>query len=257
MQLNLSRRRLAVIVGLIVAVLVAGVVVITTEGSSDNSATAASTTSNADTVSVSGTGSVEGVPDTLVASFRVHDMRASVQDALNASAIDARKLVAKLRSDGVVREDIKSTDVSLEPDYDDHGHVDGYNSSESYTVHITPLSKVGAILSAATTATGDNSVSINGLSFDIADNTTLLAQARRAAFVNARTAANQYAVLGGRKLGQVMKITAVVHNPTPVIQTFGKDTLSASAGASTTAAVPIQPGQKKVSVTVSVIWALS
>jgi len=257
MELRIDRKRLAVIVAVIALVLTAGVIAVATQNSSGgNGADASSTTPTSDTVSVSGTGSAEGLPDTLVAQFRVHDKESSVQAALNQSSIDAHAVVKKLRELGVALADIKTTDVSLNPSYDMHGNPDGYDSSESLTVHIHPLTKVGQILGAAVRAPGDNSVSLDGLSFDIADNTALLAAAREAAFNNAKAAASQYAELGGRSLARVMQIKAVVHNARPVFAA-GLASTDALRAPKAFAAVPIRPGQKKVSVTVSVVWALS
>jgi uncharacterized protein YggE len=257
MEIRIDRKRLAVVVALIALVLVAGVIVVAAQGSSGtNRAGASSPATPADTVSVSGTGSVEGVPDTLIAQFRIHTKQGTVQAALNRSSIDTHAVSSKLHSLGVALVDIKSTDLSLNPSYDMHGNQDGYDASESLTVHIHPLTKVGQIIAAATTAPTDNSVSIDGLSFDIADNSALLAQARRAAFDNAKAAAAQYAELGGRSLARVMTVKAVVHNPTPIYAANGfADTAGASQALK--APVPIRPGQKKVSVTVSVVWALN
>lgn len=257
MEIRIDRNRLAVIVGVIVLVLVVGVVVVTTQGSSGgNGAAASSSSATTDTVSVSGTGSVEGVPDTLVGQFRIHNKERGVQAALNSNSVDTHKVIAKLHGLGVAYSDIKSTDLSLDPDYDMHGNPDGYyDASESLTVSIHPLTKVGQILAAATTAPGDNSVNIEGLSFDIADNSTLLAQARTAAFDNAKAAASQYAKLSSRSLAHVVSIKAVVHNSTPIYPSAGFAATAATPDA--LKAVPVRPGQKKVSVTVDVVWALN
>jgi uncharacterized protein YggE len=254
MELASNHRRLAVIIGLIALVLAAGLVVVATDGSSGSGRAAAASPATTDTVAVSGTGSVEGVPDTLIADLRVHTHGSSVQDALNLTAVDAHKVITTLHDRGVALTDIKNTDLSLNPHYDYHGNPAGYDAGESLSVRIHPLTKVGQILSAAATAAG-NSVSVDGLSFDIADNTTLLAGARKAAFDNAKAAAAQYASLSGRSLARVMTIRAVVHHATPIPFAAGSAGVTDSFHRAV-AAVPIRPGQKKVSVTVSVVWAL-
>jgi uncharacterized protein YggE len=253
---EMNRARLAVIAGVAMLVLGVGVAVVATQDSSNNRAAADTAAAVNDTVSVSGTGSVEGVPDTLVANLRVHStVFSSVQDALNATATNTRAVITKLTDKGVKRADIKTTDLSLNPHYDSHGNQDGYDSSESLRVRISPLTKVGEILSAVAPASTGNSVSINGLSFDIADNSTLLDGARAAAFNNAKAAAEQYAKLGGRTLDHVVSIKAQVHNASPIYASAGAPVaLDSFKGR---AAVPIRPGQKKISVTVKVIWALS
>jgi hypothetical protein len=242
----------AVVVG--AAALAFGILgtLVATGGSESAGAAATTPVGTPNSVSVSGAGSVEGVPDTLVASLRVHDREATVQQALNVTATDAHRVVASLRGHGVAAADVRTTDVSLNPDYDNHGVIDGYDSSESLTVHVHPLTRVGMVLTAASTAAG-NAVSIDNLSFDIADNTSLLAAARASAFNNAKAAASQYAQLGGTSLGRVVSIKAVVRNASPVIKGAHADALF-SAGRP--AALPIRPGQQKVSVTVNVVWAL-
>jgi hypothetical protein len=249
----MNRTRLAVVAAAVLAVLAIAVAVVAIQGSGPGGASAATTTSAADTVSVSGTGTVQGQPDTLVANFRVHALAASVQTALNTSASDARKVIASLTKNGVSGRDIRTTDVSLNEHYDRHGSVDGYESSESLSVRIHPLTHVGQVLTAAADAAG-NSVNIEGLSFDIADNASLLAAARANAFNNAKAAATQYASLGNTTLNHVVTIKAVVHNASPVYA--GSGLAAATSGSIARAAVPIQAGRQKVSVTVNVVWAL-
>jgi uncharacterized protein YggE len=253
----MTRTRIAVIGIVVLAVAVVGAVVISAQGSGSGSAAASTPTAVADTVSVSGTGSVEGVPDTLTANLRVHVSNlSSVQVALNAASADVRHVIGAVRAKGVAPSDIKTTDLSLNPHYDSHGVVTGYDSAESLTVRIHPLTKVGDVLSAAAPKSASNSVSINGLSFDIADNSSLLGDARKAAFDNAKAAAQQYATLGGRTLGHVVSIKAVVHNASPIFK-GGYAAAGLSDTAHLPAPVPIRPGQKKISVTVKVVWALA
>lgn len=250
----MNRTRLAIVAAVALVVLATGVAVVTTtQGSNPSGASAATTSAASDTVSVSGTGTVQGQPDTLVARFRVHAVATTVQAALNTSASDARAVITSLRSNGVGTKDIRTTDVSLNQHYDRRGTVDGYDSSESLSVRIHPLAHVGQVLTAAAGSAG-NSVNIEGLSFDIADNASLLAAARANAFNNAKAAAAQYASLGNTTLSHVVSIKAVVHNASPIYPSAG---LADGAGRSVaSAAVPIQTGRQQVSVTVSVVWAL-
>lgn len=248
----MNRDRIAAVVALTALAVGVGVAVVVAAGSGPDRA-AADTTATTNTVSVSGTGTVEGVPDTLVASLHVHSLQPTVQAALDASASAARKVIGALRGHGVRATDIRTTNVSLNPHYDNHGVVDGYNSAESLNVRIRPLGHAGAVLSAAARAAG-NAVNVDSTSLDIADNSKLLSAARANAFANAKAAAMQYATLGGTTLSHVEHITAVVHNASPVYH--GAGATAGLSDATAQAAVPIRPGQKKISVTVKVIWAL-
>jgi len=250
----MNRNRMAVLIALTVLALGAGIGIVISEGTGSNGAAAQSTTTT-DTVSLSGSGSVEAVPDTLVASLHVHTVQASVQAALNASASDARKVISALRAHGVASTDIKTTDLSLNPHYDQHGTVVGYDAGESLSVRIHPLTNVDVVLTAASTAAG-NSVNIGGLSFTFADNSKLLAAARASAFANAKAAASQYAQLGGTTLAHVEHITSVVHNVSP-IRTYASAGAGTLNGVAASPAIPIRAGQQKVSVTVNVVWALA
>jgi uncharacterized protein YggE len=233
-----------------VAVVVAVVVVVAvTSGPSTVSATA--TTPVAGTVSVSGTGSVEGAPDTLLATLRVHTRQASVQEALNVAASDAHRVIRSLASHGVGTGDIRTTDLSLDPDYGEHDEIIGYDAGESLNVRIHPLSNVGHVISAASTSAG-NAVSIDGLSYDITDDTALLASARQRAFADAKSQAMQYAALSGRSLGRVQSLVATVSGSNQ--SSSYADGLSGLARA---APVPIRPGRQKVAVRVRVVWSLA
>jgi hypothetical protein len=248
--------RYAALAAVTVAAMAVAVAVVAAGGGGPSRAAATPASSPAaptgDTVSVSGTGSVEGVPDTLVATIGVHARDASVQSALNDSASDARKVLASLHHSGVAGNDIRTSDVELDPDYGTHDAIVGYDSSETLDVRIHPLSNVGHILAAASTAAG-NSTTIDGLSFDIADNTALLATARASAFANAKTQAMQYAALSGHSLGSVASISAVVSGATDPV-TYDKLAFGATAPA---ASVPIRAGQQQVSVSVKVVWSLT
>jgi uncharacterized protein YggE len=252
----MRRNRMAVLIALTALAIGAGIAIVITEGTGSNGA-AAQSTATTDTVSVSGRGSVAAVPDTLVASLHVHTIGSSVQTALDTSASDARKVINALKGHGVAATDIKTTDLSLNPHYDRHGTVDGYQAGESLNVRIHPLTNVEAVLTAAATAAG-NSVNIGSLSLTFADNSKLLTAARANAFANAKAAATQYAQLGGTTLAHVEHITSVVHNASPIRTYATSGAVSDSTqGVAGTPAIPIRAGQQKVSVTVNVIWTLA
>lgn len=219
-----------------------------------NSGTArADSPTSSGTITVSGDGVVQGVPDTLTATLGMTAKSSDVQGALNGSSAEAREVIRALRAHGVAESDVQTSDLSLDPSYDNHGNVDGYQSAESLTVQIHPLSNVGATLAAAATAAG-NHVTIDGLSLDSTDNAALLDAARTKAFADAKAAATQDATLAGRQLGSVVSVNETRTEASTPDPEYGDATGSLSALA--TSAVPIQAGKQPVTVTLDVVWSL-
>ena len=220
-------------------------------GGGGHQARADSAATPSDTVSVQGTGTVQGVPDRMSATFGVHATRGSVQDALDAVAHDAQRVVSALRHAGVGSGDMRTTDLELYPHYNNNGGRDGYDASETVTATFHDLSTAGRHISAAVTSAG-NAATVSGLSFDLSSDTKLLGQARSAAFADAKTRAQQYADLSGRSLGAVEHVTeSIVSQDTPQPQFY-----KGVAAAGDAAAVPVQAGQQPVTVVVTVVWQL-
>ncbi|HVW81184.1 MAG TPA: SIMPL domain-containing protein [Mycobacteriales bacterium] len=208
----------------------------------------------ADTVSVSGHGSVKGTPDTLIADMDAHARAANASDALSAASQVATNVVDALEANGVDASDIQTSGVSVGATYGKAGTVTGYRADESITARMHPLSTAQTALGAASQA-GGNGLDINSTDLTISNRAHYLAEARAHAFANAKAAAEQYAELAGRQLGRVISITAtsssggVVRYPVPV-----EATGSAAGGAGS--AVPINPGTQTIGASVRVVWAL-
>lgn len=251
----LARPVTAVVI--VVLAVLATIVAMTLASSSSHparaAALAASTTS--DTVSVSGVGTVQGVPNQLTTTFDVHVTRPGVQDALNALATSVNRVLRALTSDGIAKKQIQTSNLNINQHYDTRGRPSGYDASESVVARIKPLNHAGSAISHAATASG-NDVSVDGLSFDVTDDNSLLSQARTAAFADAKERAKQYADLAGRSLGDVQKISEVVDESQPVPRPYASDFASAMSGQALKS-VPLQAGQQPVTVTVTVIWNLN
>lgn len=241
--------RVMLIAVAVLAVLSASVWLVHTR---DESGTAAADSPSGGTVTVSGQGAVQGVPDTLTATFDVHYRSSDVQGALDGSSSSTRQVIAALRAHGVAGSQIETTDLNLNEDYDSHGNIDGYVSDETLKVRIHPLVDVGKILAAGSTAAGDH-VRINGLSLDITDDTQLLNAARAKAFANAKDAASQDASLAGRQLGEVVSVKETRTTSAPPTPYYGYDL---AAGMPAAKSVPIRAGKQSVSMTVNVVWSL-
>ena len=249
MTLVVPRRAIWIVVAVVAAVAVvvlgvsrAGAPAVHADAAVDN-----------DTVTVTGVGSADGAPDALGVDFRVAVTRPTVQTALDAQAAAARRVLAALQRHGVARADVRTTDLSLDRHYDNHGNVTGYDAGETIHARLMPLRGAGATISAAATSAG-NDVEVGSLSFDLVDDDAVVKAARADAYGDARGRAQQYADLAGRSLGRVQRISEQVVSPPPV--QFYDEALFAKAAAGRSASVPIRGGRQTLTVRVTVVWTL-
>lgn len=202
-------------------------------------------------VSVAGTGRVAGIPDVLRLDMGVQHNGNDVNDALNAANSDVAKIKKALDKYDIDSKDIQTSQLSINPHYENNGKINGYEVFQGLTVKLRDLSKAGKAISDAAAAGGD-ATRINGVSFDIEDNAKLLQAARDAAFADAKAKAEQYAKLAGRRLGNVTQIsedTSYEGSPMPYAADMAAST---KAGGN----VPIEAGSQQVSVNSSVSWEL-
>jgi uncharacterized protein len=209
-------------------------------------------TPGTDTITVTGVGTSDATPDTLDVDFTVRVTRASVQEALDAQADAAQRLLAALKASGVERNRTTTTDLMLDRHYDDHGNVTGYDASETIRAKVRPLSRAGRTISRAATSAGNN-VSVGNIAFDVADDHDSVSAARSNAYADARDRAEQYASLSGRALGRVEKVSETVDAPQEPVPFYAQDMLRSAVAAP----VPLRPGQKTLTVHVTVTWSLA
>ncbi|WP_225726157.1 MULTISPECIES: SIMPL domain-containing protein [unclassified Nocardia] len=195
-------------------------------------------------VTVVGTGQVRGAPDTLNADLGVEVAADNVSGAIATVNDRAKAMTDAMVAAGVAREDIRTTDLSIQPQYTPDGHtVTDYRATNMVHVVVRELSKASAVLDGAIKA-GGNETRLRGVSFALEDNSKLISDARARAFADAKSRAEQYAVLAGLKLKDVVTINeATSDNPKPQ---------SANAPES----FSLEPGTQTVTFTVKVTWAL-
>jgi uncharacterized protein YggE len=203
-----------------------------------------------------GTGSATGVPDQLRFTVTVHHSAADVTDAMNATSADTRKVVKALTGQGVERKDIRSANVSVEPNYRYSGGqelITGYSASERLSVKVRDIKIAGKVISSTASAAG-NAVRIGGIAMSVADPSDLQKRARENAIADARTKAEQFAAAAGRKLGEVVVVEESTE-PAPdyELQRGALDSLLAD----TVGAVPINPGTQTTKVYVNVRWSFA
>ena len=200
-------------------------------------------------VQVQGVGTATGTPDVLHVTVGVETGASSVGEALESADAAAQRVVDALHDAGVSDADVQTANVHLYPRYDGDGRaITGYLAGQDLAVTLRDLGSAGATIGAAVEAGGD-AARLQGIAYELDDDTALRARARADAFADARVKAEQYAELTGRQLGAVVLVREQVSASGPVPMAAG-DAVAASE------AVPIAPGTTDVTVTAEVRWSL-
>ena len=205
------------------------------------------------TVSVSGAGSANLVPDIAYIYLGVHTEKASASEAVDENNAQTEKMIQALKDFGIAAKDIRTTNFSIWPQerYDQFtGTPTGektYVVDNTVYVTVRDLGKLGDLLDTVVAA-GANTV--NSIQFDVADKTEALKTARAEAVKDAAVQAKELTDAAGVKLGEVQSISFYDSQPYPVFDGKG------GGGAAMESAVPIQPGQLTFTVTVSVTYEI-
>ncbi len=206
-------------------------------------------TQNPRTLTVTGSGQALLTPDIAYVTIGVHTENKNAAEAVAANNTQAQAVTDALKAAGIAAKDIRTTNFSIYPQqqYDDKGQIQGitYIVDNSVYVTVRDLTKVGDLLDSAVKA-GANSIS--GIQFDVADKTTALSAARKAAVANATEIATELAGAAKVTLGPVQSINIISNNPTPMFDT--------RAAAVESAAVPVSPGQLNITIDVQVVFQI-
>jgi uncharacterized protein YggE len=202
------------------------------------------------TITVSGSGLVTMTPDIATINIGVHSQDASASVALTDNNTKVEAVTAVIKAAGVADKDIQTTNFSIYPQqqYDNNGNMTGILYVVENTVYVTvrDLVKLGTLLD-ATVRAGANT--INNISFDVADKTTAMTQARAAAVAEARKQAGELTSAAGVALGEVQTISYYDYSAPVSIQYSRAD--MASAGS-----VPVQAGSLQISTTVTIVYEI-
>ncbi|HKV66908.1 MAG TPA: SIMPL domain-containing protein [Gaiellales bacterium] len=192
-----------------------------------------------------GTGNVTMHPDRGTISFSVHGTGATLTDAQSAASRAMNLLIAKMRSDGVARSDMR-TDGANGCQCGQNGE---YTADQSLTVTVRNLSKSGRLLAdgAATGAQSDY-----GVDFSIGNQHHAYDAALRSAIADARSKADAAAAAAGLHVSGVVSVDESQQQPY-----YDRELTLAPAKAVAVPAVPIRRGTQKVSADVTVVFSYS
>ncbi|MCK6585460.1 MAG: SIMPL domain-containing protein [Anaerolineales bacterium] len=207
---------------------------------------------NLRTLDVSGVGVVYLTPDIVYINIGVNTQRENAAEAVSINKEQTTAVIQAIRDFGVAEKDIRTTNFSIwsNPQYDEFGQVKGSNYSVDNTVYVTvrDIDKLGDLLDAAISA-GANS--IYSIQFDVEDKAEANEEARSLAVEEAKKQAQDLAEVAGLSLVEVQKISYYESGASPYFY-GGKG----GGGGGAEAAVPIQPGQLAVTVTVNMTYTV-
>ena len=206
------------------------------------------------TITVSATSDVFAKPDLALSTFSVLSEAKTVGEAMQDNAAKMNAVIAFVKSQGVDDKDIKTTNFSVSPRYEWREKTGervsvGYEVSQSLQVKIRDLAKIGDIIQGATEA-GANEV--GNLQFTIDNEDALKEEARNKAIEEAKTKAKNLAEKLGISLVKIISFSESGDYPMPYYVPTSKEALGIGGGATP----DIQPGENKISVTVSLIYQI-
>lgn len=224
---------------------------------------------NANTITISGYGEVQAVPDIANVYFTISKDAKTVKDAQDAVAKVENSVLVFLQENGVAEKDIKTDNFSFYPKYEykyeaqsllpctEYGCpprpgknvIVGYTSTESITVKVRNTDDAGKIMQGL----GTLGVSqLNGPSFSIDDEDALKAEARKEAIDDARTKAEALAKDLGVHLGRVASFSEGGYYPAPMMYKATMD--SGSTESAPTAQLP--KGENTISSNVTITFEI-
>lgn len=214
-------------------------------------------------ISVTGHGEARGAPDIARVTIGIEVRAQAAAEATEQANRQASAITAAITGSGVAAPDIQTQNFSINFEQQPEPYPPQpsaaaaataaeaprgfYRVSNSLLVTVRDVSKLGAVLGAATGAGANN---IWGITFEIDDSTKLEAQAREEAVKEARARAEQLASLAGVKLGKVVSVSELGGGGAPM---SGGAQFNMKAARSD---VPVQGGELTISQDVQVLFSI-
>lgn len=205
---------------------------------------------------VSGEGDAAVAPDLAIISLGVAETRKTAREALDVANAAMTAVVDALKKQGIAPRDLQTSGLSIQAQYNYPQNEDGtpkppiltgYMVSNTLTVRIRDLAKVGAVIDQAVTLGVNQGGDIRFTNVDAAKTVT---EARTEAVKNAIAKAQTLADAAGVKLGRILEITESSNAEEP------RPLMSARMAKESDDAVPVEAGENSYSVSVNVTFAI-
>ncbi len=207
------------------------------------------------TITVVGEGVVNAEPNVARTNIGVEVLRASVEEAAAENSRIVEGLLATLTGLGIDEKDIQTSGYNVFAErYGSSGPLSDeevqYRVSNSVTVIIRDLEKVGEVLDASIKAGANN---IYGVEFLLDDASSARSEARKLAVEAAKANADELAALNNVGVGKILSISEVVG----AAGGFYNNSISAfQLGLGGAERTPIQPGQLRLTMQLQITYEL-
>lgn len=201
----------------------------------------------AGTIQVTGSGRAEAEPTVTRIAVTAHATTESMREAAKLAAEAAKAIVAAFEADGAT---VHSTGLQFQPEWRQEGQPQRYTARHSLVAVSTAVGSTGELVSKVTEAAGDL-LSLDSITFEVAETQAMALAAQQAAFDDARAKAEHYAALAGRGLGAVVAISESPGFAAPMPRKVAFDAVAAMP------AQPVVAGAVSAAASVTVTWALA
>lgn len=214
-------------------------------------------TSAPHSITVQGVGMVQAQPDVAQINLSIAHTAPTTQEARGVVASTVRSILSHLQSLGVEERHVQTQYISYHTEYDYRESkriLLGMRAHQSLSIRlvdiITQPERLSAILDKVSTL---ERVELDGVYFDIQQKEELYRQSRELAYNKAKSKAEQYARLSGKRLGAVLTLSEERNDDTAQSQKMGR-TYAAEAMMMT--AHPVPTGEQSVTTEVTIAFAI-
>ncbi|MEK7558688.1 MAG: SIMPL domain-containing protein [Patescibacteria group bacterium] len=210
------------------------------------------TTTKNDSFQTSGQGSASAAPDEATISFGVTKTAGTVADAQDLTNTAIENILENLKSLGASDKDIKTTNYSVNPDYNFDGRqrISGYTVTQNIDLKLKDIKNTNKAVDAITSG-GANLVGQIQFGFSDSAKAKLEEKARKEAVSNAKQKAQSLAKTAGIKLGKIINVQESSNDFSQPIPFLAREKSDTSSPAIPETEIPTGENNIKISITLT------
>ena len=207
-------------------------------------------TQKTSTFDVTGSGKVVVVPDEASVMLGVRKEGRSVKQVQEQVNATMKQLTSQLKSLGIDDKDIRTSQYSFYPDWEQKGNYSAYAQVE---VRVRDLEQVSPVLDLVGSLGLEN---VSGPSFGLSDELKekTVKEARAKAIDEAKAKAEELSGLAGMKLGRIVNVQEGANYPQPYLMRDIALPVSGGGNEMVKTETPVEAGSSEISISVTVSY---